>query len=95
MQMAFNPKDANTFASCSLDKTIKVWGLTSSQAHFSLEGHERGVNCVDYYQGGDKPCVAAPARWIGPAGSSPCPPCEAPNSLRPHAHQLPGFWLRR
>lgn len=22
--------------------------------HFSLEGHEKGVNCIDYYPGGDK-----------------------------------------
>lgn len=22
--------------------------------HFSLEGHDKGVNCIDYYPGGDK-----------------------------------------
>jgi coatomer subunit beta' len=43
MQVEFNPKDTNTFASASLDRTIKVWGLNSNQAHFSLEGHERGA----------------------------------------------------
>lgn len=25
MQVTFNPKDTNTFASASLDRTIKVW----------------------------------------------------------------------
>lgn len=33
---------------------IKVWGLTAGSPHFSLEGvggHERGVNCIDYYPG--------------------------------------------
>ncbi|KAF0720490.1 Aste57867_283 [Aphanomyces stellatus] len=51
----FNPKDTNTFATGSLDRTIRVWGLGSSHPHFALEGHERGVNCIDYYPGGDKP----------------------------------------
>ncbi len=51
MQVKFNPKDTNTFASASLDRTIKVWGLTSATPYFSLEGHERGVNCIDYYPG--------------------------------------------
>jgi coatomer subunit beta' len=55
MQVAFNPKDTNTFASASLDRTIKVWGLGSTTAHFTLEGHDKGVNCVEYYVGGDKP----------------------------------------
>jgi coatomer subunit beta' len=55
MMCKFNPKDTNTLASASLDRTIKVWGLGAQQPHFSLEGHERGVNCLDYYPGGDKP----------------------------------------
>ena len=29
--------------------------------HFSLEGHERGVNCIDYYSGGDKPYLVSGA----------------------------------
>ena len=59
MMIRINPRDTNTFASASLDRSIKVWGLTASTAHFSLgEGpsaHEKGVNCIDYYPGGDKP----------------------------------------
>ncbi|ETN19243.1 hypothetical protein PPTG_04610 [Phytophthora nicotianae INRA-310] len=55
MMVKFNPKDAHSFASACLDRTVRVWGLGSSHAHFSLEGHERGVNCVAYYPGGDKP----------------------------------------
>lgn len=34
---------------------MKVWQLGSSAPNFTLEGHEKGVNCVDYYHGGDKP----------------------------------------
>jgi len=76
MQVVFNPKDSNTFASASLDRTIKVWGLGSPTPHFTLEGHDKGtvyfyayflrgfllkmirligVNCVEYYVGGEKP----------------------------------------
>jgi len=55
MMVRFNPKDTNTFASASLDRTIKVWGLGTESFHFSLDGHDRGVNAIDYYPGGDKP----------------------------------------
>ncbi len=61
MQIVFNPKDNNTFASASLDKTVKVWQLGSPNPNFTLEGHEKGVNCVDYYSGGDKPYLISGA----------------------------------
>lgn len=61
MQIAINPKDNNTFASASLDRTLKVWQLGSSIANFTLEGHEKGVNCVDYYHGGEKPYLISGA----------------------------------
>lgn len=89
MQVSFNPKDTNTFASASLDRTIKVreaglslprapivypkqplisdilcvridrlnacvgqvWSLGQPTPNFTLEGHEKGVNCVDYFNG--------------------------------------------
>ena len=55
MQVVFNPKDNNTFASACLDRTVKIWSLGSPTANYTLEGHEKGVNCVDYYYGNDKP----------------------------------------
>lgn len=61
MQIVINPKDNNTFASASLDRTLKVWQLGSSTPNFTLEGHEKGVNCVDYYHGGDKPYLISGA----------------------------------
>ena len=61
MMVRINPRDTNTFASASLDRSIKVWGLTASTAHFALEGHEKGVNCIDYYPGGDKPYLLSGA----------------------------------
>ncbi|CAL1264920.1 unnamed protein product [Larinioides sclopetarius] len=61
MQIVINPKDNNSFASASLDRTVKVWQLGSSSANFTLDGHEKGVNCVDYYHGGEKPYLISGA----------------------------------
>eukprot|EP00981_Chlorochromonas_danica_P007699 scaffold1869_cov163-Ochromonas_danica.AAC.11 len=64
MMVRINPRDTSTFASASLDKSIKVWGLTAGSPHFSLDGpgsHEKGVNCVDYYPGEDKPYLLSGA----------------------------------
>ena len=61
MHVVFNPKDTNTFASASLDRTIKVWNVTSPVCNFTLEGHEKGVNCVDYFTGGDRPYLISGA----------------------------------
>ena len=61
MQVVFNPKDTNTFASASLDRTVKVWSLGSPVPNFTLEGHERGVNAIDYYHGGDRPYLLSGA----------------------------------
>jgi len=61
MQIVINPKDNNQFASASLDRTIKVWQLGSPTPNFTLEGHEKGVNCVDYFHGGEKPYLVSGA----------------------------------
>eukprot|EP01083_Nonionella_stella_P074337 201597_1 len=61
MQIAINPKDNNCFASASLDRSVKVWGLNSSVPHFQLEGHDRGVNCLSYYSGGERPFLVSGA----------------------------------
>lgn len=59
MSVVFNPKDSATFATGSLDGLVMVWSITSSQRNFTLEGHEAGVNCVEYFGGGDKPYLAS------------------------------------
>ncbi|XP_004562861.2 coatomer subunit beta' isoform X1 [Maylandia zebra] len=61
MQIVINPRDTNQFASASLDRTIKVWQLGSKTPNFTLEGHEKGVNCIDYNSGGDKPYLISGA----------------------------------
>ena len=41
MDMSLNPKDSNLFASASLDKTIKIWHISTTKANsdYSLVGH--------------------------------------------------------
>ena len=45
----------------ALDRFAQVWQLGCAQAAFTLEGHEKGVNCIDYYTGGDKPYLISGA----------------------------------
>ena len=61
MDMSLNPKDTNTFASASLDKTIRIWtiGTTKANSNYSLVGHQAGVNCVDYCHLQDKPYLVS------------------------------------
>lgn len=54
MQVTCNPKDTNTFASASLDRTIKIWNVGSPDPDFTLDAHLKGVNWVDYFTGRDK-----------------------------------------
>ena len=37
-----------------MDRSIKIWGLQSTQPCLTLEGHDLGVNCIDYSTGGEK-----------------------------------------
>lgn len=41
--------------------TGQVWGLNSTTPHFTLEGHDRGVNCINYFPGGEKPFLVSGA----------------------------------
>ena len=65
MAVKFNPKDSTSFASVSLDRSVKVgvggvgdkqiWSISQSHCNYSLLGHQKGINCLDYYPGTDKP----------------------------------------
>ncbi|KAL8435645.1 hypothetical protein Efla_007278 [Eimeria flavescens] len=76
MQTAWHPRDSTIFASCSLDRSIKVWGIGSvasgskattassaavTSAHFTLLGHERGVNAIAYSSSGERPYLVSGA----------------------------------
>ena len=56
MDIKFNPHDNETFASASLDGTIKLWHMKSSNSNGTLKGHKSGVNCIDFYKG-DRPLL--------------------------------------
>ena len=36
---------------CWVLSCIQVWSLGQPMPNFTLEGHEKGVNCVDYFTG--------------------------------------------
>ncbi|XP_057464273.1 coatomer subunit beta'-2-like [Actinidia eriantha] len=59
MGVAFSPRDANIFASASLDCTVKMWDVGSPHPSFTLGAHSKGLNCVDFFTSGDKPCLVA------------------------------------
>lgn len=40
---------------------MQVWHLGASTPNFTLQGHEKGVNCLDYFQGGEKPYLVSGA----------------------------------
>ncbi|CAI0420879.1 unnamed protein product [Linum tenue] len=48
MQVALNPLDGQSLATASLDNSLKLWNAGSPAAVGSLDGHAKGVNCVDY-----------------------------------------------
>uniref|UniRef100_A0ACD5ZH84 Uncharacterized protein n=1 Tax=Avena sativa TaxID=4498 RepID=A0ACD5ZH84_AVESA len=51
--VAFNPEDYDSFASVSDDETIKVWSLGSPKSLYTLSGHLKAVNCLDFFTHGD------------------------------------------
>ncbi len=40
----------------------QVWSLGNPTPNMTLEGHEKGVNCVDYYSG-QLPCLSTYRRF--------------------------------
>lgn len=56
MDIKFNPHEEGLFASASLDGSIKLWNIKSSNSNGTLKGHKSGVNAIDYYSG-DRPLL--------------------------------------
>jgi len=46
-QVMFDPKD-NSFASTSLDGTVKIWNISSGMCIITLDGHPDGLHCLHY-----------------------------------------------
>ena len=63
MQIAINPKDTSMFASASLDKTIRIWTVSTakSTANYTLVGHDQGVNCLDFSRDLERPHLVSGA----------------------------------
>ncbi|XP_057968182.1 coatomer subunit beta'-2-like [Malania oleifera] len=57
MQVAFDPKDTETFASASLDGSVKLWKLSSPTPSGTLKGHSKGVTCIEFFTDEGKPCL--------------------------------------
>ncbi|KAF4371361.1 hypothetical protein G4B88_003831 [Cannabis sativa] len=53
-EVAFNPNHSNIFTSLSLDGTILTWNIGSPTPKFTFNGHLKGVNCIAYFNFGDK-----------------------------------------
>ncbi|KAM0849892.1 hypothetical protein ACQ4PT_053439 [Festuca glaucescens] len=48
-QVMFDPRNCRSFASASLDHTIKIWNIHSATCHITLDGHQDGLLCVHYH----------------------------------------------
>lgn len=59
MDVRFNPQDPSTFASCSLDNTIKFWSLDNRSSNFTLVGHTEGVNCINFLPDKERHLIAS------------------------------------
>ena len=35
-----------------------MWSISNSYPYYSMEGHAKGINCLDFYPGNDKPYLA-------------------------------------
>lgn len=52
VQVAFNPKDTNMFASAQ-GKTVKIWDRQHDECQYKLDEHSHQIECFDYFSGGD------------------------------------------
>ena len=57
MDLKMNPNELGTFATSSMDSTIKLWNLNSTKSNGTLQNvHVKGVNTISFYEG-DKPLL--------------------------------------
>ncbi len=51
MDVQLDPRRDGSFATASLDATIKLWNFQSQTCNGTLKGHKAGVNCIAYSTG--------------------------------------------
>ncbi|KAK4762640.1 hypothetical protein SAY86_008408 [Trapa natans] len=49
MHLALNPKDDHSFASASLDGTLKIWSVDSPVPRLTIGENSEGLNCVEFF----------------------------------------------
>ncbi|KAM0896557.1 hypothetical protein ACQ4PT_023111 [Festuca glaucescens] len=60
-QVKFNPKDANSFFSASLDGMVKIWSICSNDSSniMTLDGKVESLHCLAYFTRRDRPHLIA------------------------------------
>ncbi|KAM0909161.1 hypothetical protein ACQ4PT_014981 [Festuca glaucescens] len=58
-QLMFDPNDNNSFASTSLDGTVKIWNTSSGTCTITLDGHQDGLHCLHYIRGDNRPLLVS------------------------------------
>jgi len=46
--LQWSPSEADVFASCSVDRTVKIWDVRSKKAVLSVEAHASDVNVISW-----------------------------------------------
>jgi ribosome assembly protein RRB1 len=44
----WSPSQQGVFASCSSDKTIKIWDMRTHSSQLSVTAHQTDVNCISW-----------------------------------------------
>ena len=59
MGLSISLADPNTFASASLDGSVKLWSLDDDAAVNSIQAHDSKGNCVEYFPTANEPLLVS------------------------------------
>jgi WD40 repeat protein len=72
MDAAFSP-DGQRLATCSWDRTVRLWDLASGQEILTLRGHTRPVGSVRFISDGNRLISASADRTVRIWDATPLP----------------------